>query len=180
MCIVGGVCKPKGQLLVLKALKLLPKDLLNNIHLDIIGWGDSSYINQIKRFINSNGLKETVSLLGNRDDIHGILHNYQIGLNCSNSEGYGLSTIEYLCAGLAVIGSNSGATPELIKNLHNGLLYCNGDEHSLSNCIKQFYLNRSLLKKCSVNAYELSKSISLEDGVEKTVNTYSELVGALH
>ena len=38
-------------------------------------------------------------------------------------EAFGRVTIEYMMAGLPVIGRNGGATPEIIKENETGMLY---------------------------------------------------------
>lgn len=153
MVIVGGVVAPKGQLDAVKAMALLPDEIRDHVYLDIIGWYDPFYMNKIKEFVRRNNLDDHIEILGSRNDVHKMLHQYQIGLMCSVCEGFGRSTAEYMHARLGVIASDSGANMELIEQNHSGLIYRSGDVGQLADCIKYYYLNRNEMIKCSNSAF---------------------------
>lgn len=52
-------------------------------------------------------------------------------------EGFGLSTVESLACGTPVLGSRSGATPELLEPLSADLLFSPGDVGGLENRLEQ-------------------------------------------
>ena len=79
----------------------------------------------MKKFAVRHGIAGQINFLGPRTDVHSMLGNYQIGLMCSKSEGFGLVTAEYMHAKLGVIASNTGASPELIDNEITGLVSVN-------------------------------------------------------
>lgn len=60
-------------------------------------------------------------------------------------EGFGLSTIESLGCGTPVLGSSSGANPEVITNLSKELIFRSGDIKDLSNKILEILSNKSKL-----------------------------------
>lgn len=153
MVIVGGVGAPKGQLDIVKAMALLPIEIRKHVFLDIIGWYDRRYVSEIQKVMACNNLVSHINILGARNDVHDILHQYQIGLNCSVCEGFGRSTAEYMHARLGVIASDTGANTELIEHNHSGLIYKSGEIDQLSECIVNFYLNRDILIEFSHNAF---------------------------
>lgn len=157
MVIVGGVCEAKGQLEAIRAIRILPKNVQENVYLDIIGWGNESYINQIKCEINSSGLQKNINLLGSKDNIGEILCNYQVGLMCSRAEGFGRVTVEYMHAGLGVIASRAGANEEIIKDNETGLLYTKGNAEELAKKIRTYFDNRHLLQNCAKQGKEYAK-----------------------
>lgn len=157
MVIVGGVGTPKGQLDIVKAMALLPVEIRKHIFLDIIGWYDRRYVEEIQKTIACNNLAGHITILGPRNDVHDLLHQYQIGLNCSVCEGFGRSTAEYMHARLGVIASDTGANTELIEHNYSGLIYKCGEIEQLAESITYFYLNRDLLKKFSHNAYNKAR-----------------------
>lgn len=149
LIIVGGVIPAKGQHLAVEAICSLPSDIRPYIYLDIIGWGEVKYIDQLKQTITKHNMSNNIRLLGPRTDVHSILGNYQVGLMCSRSEGFGRTTAEYMHAQLGVIASDSGANPELITNGQEGLLFESGNSDSLAKSIITMYNNRDLLVRCS-------------------------------
>ena len=51
---------------------------------------------------------------------------------CSRAEAFGRVTVEAMKLGLPVIGAARGATPELVRDGWNGLLYAHGDANELA------------------------------------------------
>lgn len=153
MVMTSGICEPKGQHLVVEALHFLPLDIMQHVFVDFIGWDDPRYVERLKASIESYELGNNFKFRGAMHRATKVLGEYQVGLMCSLSEGFGRVTAEYMFAQLGVIASNSGANPELIENGVNGLLFESGNAKSLAGCIERFYKDRQLLVNCSVNAF---------------------------
>lgn len=155
---VGGICETKGQHLAVCALGKLSAEARKNITLDLIGWYDSVYLEKVKHLIADSGLEKNITFCGSRDDVAQLLHNYDVGLMCSKSEGFGRVTAEYMYAGLGVIAANTGASPELIDNEITGLVYSRDEVEDLAENIMRFYSDRELLHRCGQNAHDVAKS----------------------
>lgn len=177
-CIIaGGICEAKGQLDCVEAINLLPDNIRGNVFLDIVGWGDSEYIAKIKAKIHEYQLEDSIHFLGAKQSIHPILCNYQIGLMCSRSEGFGRVTAEYMFAGLGVIASNAGANPEIIHDEVNGLLYNLSSAEDLSKKIQKFYLNRDFLVKCSMQAMaDANARYTIDNNVDGIIECYNKIM----
>ena len=150
--IAGGVIPAKGQHLAVEALGLLPENVRGHLTLDIAGWGNEQYIDSMKKHAHERGYEHQIHFLGALTDVHQRLGNYQVGLMCSRSEGFGLVTAEYMHAQLGVIASDSGACPEIIEKDKSGLLFVSGNAQDLACCIMKYFENRALLKKMSKEA----------------------------
>lgn len=175
--IVGGVGEPKGQLIAVKAIAALPHEIRRNIILDIVGWGDKRYINEITETICANGLSNQIKLLGARNDVHKQLQKYHIGLMCSKSEGFGLVTAEYMHASLGVIASSSGSCPELIEDNVTGLIFETGNVESLCRQIIRLYHDRALLVELSHNARQKAlNSFTDEINAKNIYNEYLQIL----
>ncbi len=57
---------------------------------------------------------------------------------CSQSETFGMVTLEALASGIPVIGTNSGGTPELLQEGACGHLVPPGDAHALAEALNQY------------------------------------------
>lgn len=177
MVIVGGVMPTKGQEIAIMALSFLPEDIKKNVSLDIIGWGSSENINRCNKLIAENDLTNIVKVLGAKETVHQLLCQYNVGLMCSRSEGFGRTTAEYMHAGLGVIASDSGANPELIEENETGLLFETGNAKALANCIITYYNDRELLKKCAENAFaKAHNEYTHVINAENVFNLYQEIV----
>ena len=153
LLVTGLISENKNQLEVLKALDILiNKKKYNNISCKIVGGGDEKYIQLLKDYVDKNNLTNNVQFTGYISNIKTILNESNIGIIPSKMEAFGRVTIEYMLAGLPVIGSKAGANIELIKDGFNGQLYELGNSQELAINIEKYYLNRNLLHENSSNA----------------------------
>ena len=122
--IVGRIDAKKGQILALEALM---KSTFNDFHLCIIGDPtyneNDSYLIEIKNFIRINSLENRVHLLPNQSDVSVVFSALDWTILPSDSETFGMVTIESMALGIPVLGSRAGGTNELVNNLKNGLLF---------------------------------------------------------
>lgn len=78
-------------------------------HLILVGGlSDSECTAKIRQQIEVDQLSENVTILGERDDVPGIIAGCDIGVLSSTSEGLPLSLLEYGAAGLAVVVTDVG------------------------------------------------------------------------
>lgn len=133
---VGHIQPNKGQHILIDAIGMLPVEVRKRLHIDFIGEAYKDYRKELCRKIISQGLEENISFLGYVKNVNEKLKSYDIGINASRSEGFGLITVEYMMSELIVIASDTGANPEIIEDGVNGLLYKYGDAQELANKIE--------------------------------------------
>lgn len=142
---VGVVTPHKNQFEAVRAAACLVTKGLTNFHITIIGQESLDYANEIKKYVREHNLSEYVSFLGLRNDVPDLLQKMDIGLMLSKTEAFGRVTIEYMFQNLAVIGSDTGANPELIEDGRTGLLYHFGDEKELAQKMQALIENKQKL-----------------------------------
>ncbi len=133
----------KQQLEVLQAAAELKAEGLTNFRITFAGTGLAPYEKKLREYAKKNGLSE-VKFAGFVSDIPGLLQKSDVGLMASAYEGFGLVTVEYMLAGLPVIGYESGATPEIVTN-ETGFLY--HDKEGFKEAVKRLVWDRELRKK---------------------------------
>jgi glycosyltransferase involved in cell wall biosynthesis len=89
--------------------------------------GEGPLRSVLARRIGDAGLTESVVLLGERTDVPSLLAAADVYLNTSVSEGMSNSVMEAMAAGLPVLASAVGGTPELIASGETGILFEPGD-----------------------------------------------------
>ncbi len=176
MVITGGVCNAKGQHLAIEAMGLLPDMIKPHVYLSIIGWTDPRYVERLKKIIESYKLEEQVSFLDARNDIYKVLKDYDVGLTCSRSEGFGRVTAEYLYAGLTAIGADTGATSELIKDQETGLIFSYDNVKDLSQKIVECYRNPVKMRKLGLNAHKDAERFSAVRNADEILEVYHSLL----
>ncbi len=123
----------KQQLELLKAFAELKEENAGDFSLVLAGGGDAAYEKKLRSFIKRKKLNG-VRLAGFVSDVPALLADSDVGIMASDHEGFGLVTVEYMLSGLPVIGFDSGATPEIVKDGETGILY--RDREGLKNALK--------------------------------------------
>lgn len=80
------------------------------------------YSDQLKQYIKSHQLQESVYLYGLRTDISHIIHQAEIAVLASRYEGLPVSLLEYGLYGKAVVATAVGEIPAIVNNGISGLL----------------------------------------------------------
>ena len=91
---------------------------------------------QLQAQINAAGLEQRFELAGAHSDIVPALAALDIGVQCSRSESFSGSLVEYMAAGLPIAASNVGGNPEAITNRQTGVLYASDDGPNLAGALR--------------------------------------------
>ncbi len=154
LLIAGDVKEGKGQLEAIKAVKIVI-DQGYHVRLAIAGkFVKDSYGNSVIQYIDENGLNGKVELLGKVQDMNDLRKNCHLGIVASKKEAFGRVTVEGMLAGMAMIGSNTGGTLELIQNNKNGLLYEMGNPEDLAKKIIELITNRKHMLRIAQNSQQ--------------------------
>jgi len=125
------------------------------------------------------GLKNVV-FAGRRNDVESILNASDISvLFSSNSsrEGVSNSILESMAAGLPVIATNSGGTPEIIQDGINGYLVKHHDYIKVVSIIKELIDNSVTRQQIGTKArIDIQNRFSLEKMVQEYKDLYLHLL----
>jgi len=106
---IGRLRAPKDFLTLVRAVARLEP---GSFRLLIAGDGPDRQL--IAAEVRRLGLDETVALLGARDDIAALLSAADVFVLSSTSEGFPMSVLEAMAAGLPVVASAVGGVPEAV------------------------------------------------------------------
>lgn len=133
---VGQLAQHKGVHTAVQALKMIVTDPTHrSTTLTIIGGPD--YENRLHRLVESLGLEHRVRFTGlvPRDQLPGIYQDHDILLFPSIwEEPFSLTLLEAMASGLAVVGTCTGGTSEILKHEVNALIFPKEDA---SECARQ-------------------------------------------
>src|SRR6185503_8427075 len=122
---VGQVTSLKGVQTAVEALKLIIEQPDHrSTRLTIAGGPD--YDNRIRKLVSSLGLEENVRFTGliPRDQIPAIYREHDILLFPSIwDEPFSITLLEAMSSGLAVVGTNTGGSSEILKDEANALIF---------------------------------------------------------
>lgn len=178
--ISGNLQRNKGQYLAIRACTILHERGCDNYQLLIAGaaanTGDSKkYERELHRM--SAKLNGHVKFTGFVDDIAELRRKADVELVCSDAEAFGRVTVEAMLSSNMVIGSNSGATPELIEDGVNGYLYRRGDASALAAQMEKCIKNPELTARMGMQAYrKVLGKYTIRKTVEEVERLYTEMV----
>jgi len=156
LVIAGTICETKGQQDAILAVKeLLRRE--KEVELIIVGYSNAGYLETLKGLVKSEKLEEFIKFYDFRENVYTMMNQADIVLVCSRNEAFGRVTLEAMLLGKPVVGTNSGGTPELIKEGFNGLSYETGDYNQLADSIEYLIENKGKIKEFGENGYKYAK-----------------------
>ena len=107
--------------------------------------GDGAERDNYRSLVNEYGLERHITFLGeiSHDELPRYLHNADIFVRPSRSEGMGNAFVEALAAGLSIIGTPVGGIPDIIEDGKTGLLARVDDPQDLAEKIISIFNNPS-------------------------------------
>jgi glycosyltransferase involved in cell wall biosynthesis len=125
----------KGQHIVIEAINILRNRGVDGIKLDIIGEGESDFF--LKKLVSEYGLIPYVNFLGLRDRtyIYQNINKYDLLIQPSFYEGFGLTVTEGMAAKVPVLVSDVDGPMEIIENGKFGYFFKSGNTEDLANKI---------------------------------------------
>ncbi|MCH7472072.1 N-acetyl-alpha-D-glucosaminyl L-malate synthase BshA [bacterium] len=121
------------------------------------------------------GVKDRVCFLGNREDVAYLLAASEIALMPSESESFGLAALEAMASGCAVVASNIGGLPELVRDGQDGYLCELGGVEEMARHVVELLEDRAKLKAMQDAARRhAAGNFSIEEIVQEYLDVYAE------
>jgi glycosyltransferase involved in cell wall biosynthesis len=139
--------------------------------------GEGSLRQSLEATVYELGLKEDVDFLGFVSDVPGFLADIDVVVLPSLFEGLGVSVLEAMAAGKAVIASRAGGLPEIVIDAATGFLVEPHDVAGLADAIAKLARDRSLMLSMGERGRErLQKNFTMEQMARKNEDYYYSLL----
>ena len=123
------------------------------------------------------GISDHTRFTGMRSDVPEILSAAAVSVLPSFSEGISNTLLESMAAGVPVVATNVGGTPEIIEDGKHGLLVPPGDAGALADSICTLLENPLLAARLSSQARKrVEAEFSFDNMVRETEGLYAELL----
>jgi glycogen(starch) synthase len=177
----GRVSEDKGVHTAVEAIGHLANEhQIRNIHLSIAGSGPDKYLAFLKELVHALNIEEAVTFLGRlpRSAMPDLMAEHQVLLlPTGNQEPFARVVLEAMAGGLAVIGTLTGGTGELLQNGVTGLTFTAGDSHDLARQIRQLIIDPALRERIALRGqqYVLDRFT-----IQRMVDEIEELLQEAH
>ena len=137
---VGRLIEQKGVQNILCALSMVSDKIQYRFRVI----GDGAYRERLEQLTEELGLGEKVEFLGTRNDVPDFLKESDVFVHIPDlEEGFGITVIEAMAAGVIPVCAYSGGIPEIIQNDVNGILLERDDRAKLANTLEDLMVNLS-------------------------------------
>jgi glycosyltransferase involved in cell wall biosynthesis len=184
MVIIGTIMESKGQLLVIEAVNELIRCGLE-IKLTIVGSPpgnnyDDLYYKKIQSYIIEKKIEKNIIFTGEIKKPDTVREINSIEIVSSSYEAFGRVVIEGMRNALLVVGSNSGAIPELIKNDETGILFEYKNSEDLEKKLRYCLENSMMSERIAKEGYYNSQSNWTVNELVNNVENYIKEVSYEH
>ena len=168
--VVARLSKVKGHTYLIQAVKKIVRDFPKTKCLFV---GDGECRNELEEQVKQLELENNFLFLGFRKNVADLLHQMDIFILPSVSEGLPNVVVEAMACSKPVVGSNVGGIPEAIKNGINGTLVPPKDIDALASTILNLAKDKELQIQMGKNGRKLvEEKYSLEHQIQQFEDLY--------
>lgn len=166
----------KGQDVLFDAIALLPKDVLNKIHLLIVG-REGKATPSLQKQVEDKGISSSISFLGHRTDIPALLNMSDIFVFPSRFEGLPGVLIEAEASGLPIVCTHLSMMLEVVRVNENALTFEINNPNQLASAIERIVTNADLRAVFSKKSKQIFKeNFQIESVHQKMHDLYQKLI----
>jgi len=117
--------------------------------------GDGPEREKLERLIDRLNIRESVNLLGRREDMTSLYASLDVLVSSSRQEGLPMAILEGMASGLAVVATAVGEVPRLVEDGHTGILVPPGDAGQLAAALVELLHNPEKRRRLGIAARDL-------------------------
>ncbi len=147
IALFGRIEYGKGQHILIDAMAQLVSKKLD-VSASLVGQVmDNRYFDKLKQSVIKYKLDKHVSHLGFVDNAMAVMPCFDVVVLLTYCETFGLVLVEAMRAGVAVVGTDAGGVPEIIKHEKTGMLIPAGDAVALAKVLTELYFDKELKQR---------------------------------
>lgn len=167
LIMVSRFAPSKDQETVIRAMVELGEDVI----VRFVGDGDN--LEHCKQVAAKYGVDNRVQFLGARADVANLIAESYIGIQSSNWEGFGLTAVEMMAAGLPVIATDVDGLKQIVEGA--GELFTVGDASALASRIKHILNSKKRYEELSTASKRRASLYSITVTSSKYVTLYQKV-----
>lgn len=160
------------------ALRVCAELVQNGMDVQLWMAGQGPLLAELKSEASRLGLEDHVKWLGHQSNIQDWVAASDLFLHTAVGEAFGNVFVEAMACGLPVIGTNSGAAPEIVQHGRNGYLVNpgSGEERALAAAVKDLMGDAARYARFSAAAQQAAAGFTTQICVQRTLDFYARWV----
>ncbi len=174
---VGGIEPRKGLLNLLKAVKIIKKEI-PDVRLHIVGSvRKQGYFNSLIDYVKQNNLNENIIFKGelSEKEVKKEFSECSVFVFPSKEESFGIVLAEAEACGKPVVASNIGGIPYVVDDNKTGFLVEYGDFETFAEKVLRLLKDKNLRDNMGKVGKEKAKQFSNKDIAEKYYGLYEKV-----
>lgn len=169
---IGRLIEKKGVQVLLEALNLIKGE--KGIRLSVVG--DGPYKPVLEDYVKANGLEDLVTFHGEKRDVIPFMQDADVFVHPAIwEEGFGITLIEAMSAGLPCVAFDRGALSEIIVQQKTGYLIDEISAEKLSDTILKLRdMEKEPFSEMKLFSKERAKDFSMEKLSDRLVTVVKE------
>ena len=165
---VSPIFHYKNHLAVVKAFQELKLETKFDIHLNFVGGGTSSALEELKKYLQVNNLKDSITLKRylNSSELVQEFETNDIFLFASSCETFGITLLEAMGAKLPIACSNRTGLPAILKDA--GVYFDPFNVSSIKTALYELISNQDKRKEFGSKGYLYAQDYTWEKCAEET------------
>jgi glycosyltransferase involved in cell wall biosynthesis len=168
---VGNIRPAKGHEFFVRAARLIV-DRIPNCRFLIVGQGEGKLLDDLKQQIDQLKLRESVHLVGFREDIPFVLSQLDVFVLSSITEGLSIATIEAMALARPVVVTDSGGPAEIVEDGRTGFLTPPADPRAMAEKVVQLLNDHEMARRVGE---EGRTSVRRRFGIKQNIQAYEAL-----
>jgi len=151
---VGRLSPEKGIETAIRAVARLRRDW-PRLKLCLVGDGNGSnrYRSSLKAMVQQLGLEKMVHFVGYQPGAQRAINQFDVLVVSSLAEPFGLVTIEAMALGCPVVVTDTGGSPEIVRDGVEGFLFSPGDDGMLAKRLEVLLESQGLNRQMGQGEY---------------------------
>lgn len=170
---VGTLNQQKG---IQHLIRAIPKIIQEFPKVKLIIVGEGVYKDHLKDLVKTLKLEKSITLIGFAKEVEDEMMKFDIYVQPSISESFGLAIIQAMSLGLPIVATSTGGIPEVVTTGKSGILVEAGKPEALSSAILTLLRDHPKAKEMGkLAAEEVKIKFNLDDLIGETESVYEEV-----
>jgi glycosyltransferase involved in cell wall biosynthesis len=161
--------KVKNHPALLRATAVLLKEFP---HMEVVLAGDGHLRPELEKMATDLGVAGNVRFLGERRDIPAVLASLDISVLVSLSESLPNAILEAMAAGVPVVSTRVGGSPEVVHQGETGFLVDSGNDAQMVEALRALLRDESLRKQLGTQGRDVARA---QFGIGSIQKQYEDL-----
>jgi glycosyltransferase involved in cell wall biosynthesis len=179
--LVGNIKEWKGQDVLVQALPAILARVpdLRCVFVGDTAASDKPYEDRVRRLADELGVASSIFFAGYQKDVAGFVNVMDVAIHASVApEPFGRVLLEAMALRKPVVGSRSGAVPEIVVHDQTGFTFEPGNPKALAEAVVTLLTDRPRAVRMGDAGYaRLESTFHIRLNVERTMTLFDALVG---